>query len=317
MTTADADRIRAYRDAGAFVFLMMMVLFGSSTATAAKFVVRELPIGFVPTARFGLAGLCLLGLTGRAAAWRVWARDRRRLLTAAALGVPINQAFFLSGTRLAPTSHVAFLYATSPLVVLLLATAIGQERITPARLGGVLVAVLGAVILALGDLATHRGAASAATLRGDLLLVGAVLAWGGYLTVNKPLVVRHGALPTMAATFLTGALLDLPVAAWTLARHHDAIEAASPAAWWGFLVLVLIGTILTLGCQNQALKRLDASQVATVGNAAPLLTVLWGVWLLGETSSPSLVVGGGLILTGIVWTGRAGRDPGPPPDGGP
>src|SRR3712207_2008665 len=41
------------RDVRASVFLALMVLIGSSTATAAKFAVRELPIGLVPIVRFG------------------------------------------------------------------------------------------------------------------------------------------------------------------------------------------------------------------------------------------------------------------------
>ena len=68
--------------------------------------------------------------------------------------------------------------------------------------------------------------------------------------------------------------------------------------------LALIVTVIGLSCQNQALKRLEASQVATVGNAAPLLTIVWGVWLLGESITPTLIVGGVLVLVGILWAGR-------------
>jgi drug/metabolite transporter (DMT)-like permease len=45
--------------------------------------------------------------------------------------VPINQAFFLNGARLAPTTHVGLIYALCPMVVLLLAWASGQERLVP------------------------------------------------------------------------------------------------------------------------------------------------------------------------------------------
>jgi drug/metabolite transporter (DMT)-like permease len=79
---------------------------------------------------------------------------------------------------------------------------------------------------------------------------------------------------------------------------------ASPAAWRGLIYLTLIVTVFALGFQNLALRRLDASQVATVGNAAPLLTVLWGVWLFGETVTPALAVGGVLTLGGIVVANR-------------
>ena len=78
-----------------------MVVIGSSTATAAKFAVRDLPAAYLPLVRFGVAGLCLLPV-----AWRGRRRSCGwsgatgcRLLATAALCVPINQAFFLNGTR--------------------------------------------------------------------------------------------------------------------------------------------------------------------------------------------------------------------------
>jgi drug/metabolite transporter (DMT)-like permease len=291
------------RDSGAFIFLALMVLFGSSTATAAKFAVRELPVGLLPLLRFGVAGLCLLPLVWRSEAWhRLLRQDGMRLLAAAALCVPINQTFFLNGTRLAPTTHVALIYACCPLVVLLLATALGQERLAVGRLLGILVSVAGAIVMGAGNL-LQTGPEGPGALQGDLLLVGAVVAWGAYLTVNKPLVARHGSLPVLAGTFLVGGLLHLPLALAT-APGWPSLSAASPVAWGGLAYLGLVATLIVLGCQNQALRRLDASQVAAVGNAAPLLTVLWGVWFLGESLTPALVVGGVLILGGILWTER-------------
>ena len=100
-----------------------------------------------------------------------------------------------------------------------------------------------------------------------------------------------------------GAALDLPIALITLPGWPP-LASATPAAWWGLVYLTFVSTILALAFQNLALHRLDASQVATFGNAAPLLTVLWGVWLFGETVSPALALGGLLTLGGIFWTGR-------------
>ena len=55
------------------------------------------------------------------------------------------------------------------------------------------------------------------------------------------------------------------------------------------------------------MRRLDASQVATVGNAAPILTVIWGIWLFHEAITPALILGGVLTLGGILWTSRPAR----------
>src|SRR3954451_14623885 len=82
----------------AFGCLALMVLIGSSTAPAAKIAVREIPVGLIPLVRFGLAGLCLWPIVGRGGTFgRMFRQDGWRLLAAAALCVPINQAFFLSG----------------------------------------------------------------------------------------------------------------------------------------------------------------------------------------------------------------------------
>src|SRR5262245_49918086 len=145
-------------DLGAFVFLGLMVLIGSSTAPAAKFAVRELPVGLLPLVRFGIAGLCLLPIVWRTAAFRrMFRHDLGRLVATAAFCVPINQSFFLNGTRLAPTSHVALIYAACPLVVLVLAWALGQERLVLDRVAGIITSVSGVVVIGLGNL-WHGGA---------------------------------------------------------------------------------------------------------------------------------------------------------------
>ena len=218
--------------------------------------------------------------------------------------MPINQTFFLNGAKLAPTSHVGMIYVACPLVVLLLAAALGQERLAWDRLAGVLASVLGVVVIGLGNL-WNGDNAGRLVLWGDLLTVGAVTSWGAYLTVSKPLIARHGAFPALAATFLVGSALDLPIAAVSLARSDwSALTQGSATAWRAVVYLSLVVTVVGLACQNQALRRLDASQVATVGNAAPVLTVVWGIWLFGEVVTPALAIGGILSLGGILWTNR-------------
>ena len=289
------------RDFGAFGYMALMILIGSTTATAAKIALQDLPAGYLPIVRFGGAGLCLLPFVWSGGALtRMLRRDGRRLLAASALCVPINQAFFLNGTKLTSTAHVGLIYAACPLVVLALTWALGQERPSRDRLAGVLASVAGLVVIGLGSLWQRAGAAGAVAFWGDLLEVGAVTSWGAYLTINKPLVARHGALTTLVGTFLVGAGLQLPVALLTMPRWEP-LTTAAPAAWWGLAFLTLVVGVLGLPCQNQALRRLDASQVAAVGNLAPLLTVVWGTLLLGEAITPTLLLGGALTLGGVLW----------------
>jgi drug/metabolite transporter (DMT)-like permease len=290
-----------------YVNVALMVLIGSTTAPAAKYVVQDLPIFLIPVMRFALAGLCLLPVVwARGGLGRLLREDGWGLLLAAALCVPINQGFFLSATRLGPTSHVGLFYATCPLVVLLLAWLMRLERPDRARLWGVLASIGGIVVIGLGNLWETGGALTAesqSTLLGDLLLIGAVASWGAYIAVSKPLVVRHGALPVLAGTFLVGCLLAAPVAVFA-SPGLPPLSQISKSAWLGLTFLGLFVTPFGWAYQNVALRRFDATQVATFSNAAPILTVIWGMWLFGETLTLTLVLGGAMTMAGIYWICR-------------
>ncbi len=299
-------------DLRGYVYLVLMVVLGSTTAAAARLAVRELPIAVLPVVRFGVAGLCILPMIRSRGSIRKLLRDDwPGLVLAAAMCVPVNQGFFLMAARLGPTSHVGIFYATAPLVVLLGAWAIKTEPPDLGRLWGVLASVAGIVVIGVGNLWGGSGGSPAearAVLAADLLLVGAVISWGLYILFSKPLVVRHGALPVLAGTFLVGSLLNLPVAVWSLSGFPT-LAQASPTAWLALAFLALFVTPLGQACQNLALCRLDASQVANFSNASPVLTVVWGIWLFGEALTPTLVIGGILTFCGISWTGRRRRAP--------
>jgi drug/metabolite transporter (DMT)-like permease len=303
-------------DLRGYVYLALMILFGSTTSPFAKVAVSELPIGVLPLLRFGFAGLCLIPfLTDRGALWRLLRDDPFRLVLVAAFCVPINQSFFLNAARLGPNSHVGLFYATCPLVVWVLAWLLGHEKLNLGRLWGVLASIAGVLVIGLGNLwSGNRSSPGEArnVMLADFLLVGAVMSWGAYLTLSKPLISRHGAIPVLAGTFLVGFLLEVPIALITLPGWLPMILGASRSAWISLAILALLITPVNLALQNLSLRRLDASQVATFSNAAPILTVLWGVWFFHESLSPALIVGGLLTLGGIFWTGRPRARPATP-----
>ena len=284
-------------------FLVMMVLIMSSTPPAAKFAVKELPVGLIPLVRFGGAGLILAPFVLRnGVLGRMIRQDGLRLLAASAFCVPINQWFFLTGAKFAPSAHIGLIYAACPLVVLALTALLGQERLAPERVFGVAASVVGVALIALENWG-KAGAEGSDALRGDFLEVAAVLAWGAYLTVNRPLVARHGALSVLAATFLVGSALDLPVVLATYSTWTP-LAQASPAAWISLAYMVVVISVVGLAFQNLSMRSLDASQVAMFGNVSPLLTVVWGYLLFGERIAPIAAVGGGLVLAGILWASR-------------
>lgn len=197
-------------DLRGYIYLSLMVLFGSTVSPFAMVAVRELPVGILPLLRFSFAGLCLIPfLSDRGALWRLLREDARRLVLVAAFCVPINQSFFLNAARLGPNSHVGLFYAVCPLVVWILAWVLGHEALDLGRLWGVLASIAGVAVIGLGNLWEESGtspAESRSIMLADLLLIGAVVSWGAYLTLSKPLVARYGALPVLAGTLSSSAV---------------------------------------------------------------------------------------------------------------
>ena len=113
-------------------------------------------------------------------------------------------------------------------------------------------------------------------------------------------------MTVLAGTVLTAASCRCRLPFWTC-RVCRAVSQVPTSAW---LALVFLGVFITpfaWAYQNLALRRFDASQVATFSNASPILTVVWGMWLFGEVLTPTLIAGGAMTLGGIYWACRPAR----------
>jgi drug/metabolite transporter (DMT)-like permease len=184
-----------------------------------------------------------------------------------------------------------------------------MERQDFSRLAGVLLSVTGIVVIGIGhywEQGSQSGGVARSVVLSDLLLLGAVTSWGAYIAVSKTLIVRHGAMTVLAGTVLTGWVLSLPFAFWE-PLNLSSLSQVPVSAWLALLFLGLFITPFAWAYQNLALRRFDASQVATFSNASPILTVVWGMWLFGEVLTPTLIAGGAMTLGGIYWACRPRR----------
>src|SRR5216684_2115428 len=108
--------------------------------------------------------------------------DGWRVAGFAILGVVINQTLFLAGLAFT-TAHVAsILITTVPVFALGAAIALGRERATAARAGGIALAAAGALLVVGGE----GFAGTTKSLVGDLLIIGNSLAYALYLVASKP-----------------------------------------------------------------------------------------------------------------------------------
>lgn len=195
------------------------------------------------------------------------------------------------------------LVCMQPVFVAILSATVLHEHPTRAQWAGIVVAVIGAFVIAWGDWGRGREA-----LFGDALaLLGAVLV-SVYYVIGRKLRQRldlwtyTGVVYGVAALVLIGAAL----ASGVEMVHHPGRE------WLLFGLLALLPTMLGHTGANYALAHYPAYKVNLTILGEPVIASLlaWGLPGIRETPPVQTIVGGLLILAGIaVGTLAVGRRP--------
>jgi probable blue pigment (indigoidine) exporter len=231
------------------------------------------------------AGLLLLALTRQLPRGSWWWRS-------AVLGTLNIGAFFallfVSAYRL-PGGVAAVLGATGPLLVLVLAATLLDERATRRAVASAVVAAVGVALTVL-----------TAGARLDAWGVAAGLAGAGSMALGIVLTRRWGrpapALTTTAWQLTAGGLVLLPVA---LAVEGPP-PALSAAAVGGYAYLSLVGSALAYTLWFRGLERLPAGSVSLLGQLSPVVAAALGWAVLEQQLTAVQLVGMTLALGGVV-----------------
>ncbi len=281
----------------------MMILhsaISAGTYLAAKRGLQDLGPFELALARFVLAAGIYAAIVLRTRV-RIQRSDWPAVIFLGVVGVAVNQTLFLSGMRLTSAGHGALLYALAPVFIFLLAHVRLGEAATPAKVGGIALAFAGtAVVLFSRGLLTAGGRAA---LRGDLLVLGAVLAWSVFAIGGKRLAEKYGPTAGVGWVLLVGTAIYLPVgfAFGDLGRY----ASLSPGGWVAVGYLVLMTNVVAWLIYTWALAHAEASRVAVWSNLQPVLTALLSWWLQGERLTFQFAAGGAMVLVGVLLTERA------------
>ena len=220
------------------------------------------------------------------------------LTLTAFFGITLNQIFFITGIDRTSAAHSGLIVALGPVMVLILACAMRLEALTVLKTVGAVVALAGVVVLTAGKEAHSSGA----TFLGDALLFVGGLAFAYYTILLKEVADRYATLTLNALVFAMGAIFLLPLSATSLTRVH---WTALPAeAWLGIAFMVIFGTFAAYLFYAFALTELTASRVAAFAYLQPVIAAGLGVWLLHESVTWRVVIGGAMILVGVYLAER-------------
>lgn len=280
-----------------YVLLVIITMIAGLTPIGARMATSELPVFTLAWFRFGTAG-ALLWLTLRARGQRLpfTRRDVPRLLLLAVLCVPINQAGFLGGVKLANASHAGLFYALGPVLVFWGSVLTKATRYSHLMLAAAALAFAGAATVALPALVIPEHGRS--MLAGDGLLLLAIASWSTFVVVSKPMIARHRPLPTLTGVFLLGTLLHTPLV------FIDLHTLNLPDVTWhgatGFAFITLVTSYVNYLLIYFVLSRYDATRAMIVTNGNFIVTVLVEHFAFDEPVTSYFFVGATLITLAIL-----------------
>ncbi|HHY92680.1 MAG TPA: DMT family transporter [Firmicutes bacterium] len=286
--------------------LFVITVWGGSFPVAKLALAEISPINLA-TLRFTLASLLFLPVMGLslrrtgAKLPRPAGRDLLQLHLLALLGVTTYFMVQYTAVSLTTASNAGLLIAVSPLFVALFAALFLGERLTPAKIAGIGVAMGGvAAVISRG---TFRFSFGSAHLAGDLLMILNALCWALFSILGKRMMQRYSPLVTTFYITLFGTLWFYPVAL-PLGVLPAALRL-SPAGWWA---VAFLGAFCSVGGYYfwyWGLSQVEASRVAVFQYLQPLVSFALSALLLGEEANLATLGGGLLIITGVVLATRA------------
>ena len=267
------------------------VLVGSAMV-ATRLVVHEVGPASLALLRYTIGVCCLLPPVLLSARVRFAGRD---ILPIALLGITqfgILIALLNYGLAFIPSARAALIFATLPLLTMLLSAALGRERLTVAKSAGVLLTIVG-VGLALGEKALARDGQS---WIGELAVFASALSGAVCSVLYRPYLRKYPTLPVSAFAMLASvaflALLALREG------FFGALPRFTPAGWLAVLFIGVnsgVGYFLWLW----ALTHAPATQVTVFLSLSPVTAAVLGALFLSEPMSAGALLALVCVAAGL------------------
>jgi drug/metabolite transporter (DMT)-like permease len=223
--------------------------------------------------------------------------ERRDLLPIGLLGITqfgILIALLNYGLRFIPSARAALIFATFPLLTMILAAALGLERLTAAKTAGVLLTIVG-IGFALGEKALQRGG-SADGWVGEIAVFASALSGAVCSVLYRPYLRKYPTLPVSAFAMLASVAFLSVLAAGEGFFHS--LPRFTTAGW---LAVVFIGVGSGVGYYLWlwALGHATPTQVTVFLALSPVTATCLGALLLGETISAMSLLGLACVALGL------------------
>ena len=278
-------------------FAIIYLVWGS-TYLAIRIGVREIPPFLMAGLRFTFAGLVMWGWMRMTGTPSPTPREWRDASVLGTLMFLIDYACLFWAEQRVPSGIAAVILAMIPVCITLLEiTFLRSQRLTLRLATGLAIGIFGVAVLmnpsaSLGEAPLDH--------RGVIALLVSCCGWSIGTIVSKRLTLPASKPMSAAAQMLSGGVQLLVLAAVSGEFTNFRAQNISSGAWLSLVYLIIAGSIIGYTAYVWLLHYESATKVGTYAYVNPVVAVILGATLGGESMGRRTILGTALILISVA-----------------
>ncbi len=283
----------------ALVAIIVTVIFWGYSFVSTKILLEDLPPITIAFFRQLIAAAALLTLLYIKKLFvKMPVKDILLLFASSFFGIVLYFLFENMGLNYTTASNASIIVAAVPIFTLITESLFYKFKITPRVIFCVLVSIIG-VFLVIFEKGLDF---SSGYTKGNLLMIGAMVAWVIYTIVCKSLNGKYKGIVITTYQMVAASILFIPFIIPEM-KHWKMIPVYSVA---NLLYLALFCSALAYYLYNIAVNSLGATVSSMFLNLIPVVSIAGGVLVLKE--SVSLIQIGGMLLIMLSLVFIRGRE---------
>lgn len=287
-------------------------IFWGSTYLAIKYAIETMPPFIMAGSRFMFAGgvLFLLAKTSKDFERPTWRHWRTSLIVGTLLLLGGNGGVVFAEKYIS-SSLAALLIATEPFWIVILGWLwLNGARPSKMVVLGLVLGFVGVGLLVVGQGSGREGTSAYYQIAATVAIIFSALSWAAGSIYGLRASVPKSSLLTAGMQMLSGGavlmLASVPKGEWST----FSMTGVSTNSWFALAYLVVFGSLIGFTAYSWLLKNAQPSMVATYAYVNPVIAVILGWLVAGESLTGQLLIGAGFVVASVVLvTMQAGPTP--------
>lgn len=280
------------------IFVILPVIFWGISFISTKVVLREIPpvsiaffrqfIALVPLIAYGIA---------TKSSFKMNLKDFMLLAVSCFFGIVLYFVFENNGLRLTTASSASMIVAAVPVFTMISEAIFFKLKIGLRTVLCIAVSILGVYfVISVNGIPDF----SSSTFRGNMLMIGSSISWVIYTIISRNLGNRYSSFAITTYQTAISIILFIP---FTISEIGD-WKPISLTALLNLLYLGIFCSAVSYFSFLYAIKRLGSTLSAAFLNLIPVVSVIGGFLILGETLMLIQYIGMALILASLFYLGK-------------